>query len=81
MEKIDVLKWWKINRVRYPNIFLLASKYLCITAISVPSEKIFSKAGEIMSKKRSQISTKHLKNCKLKFRINFSNLVLFFFVF
>ena len=62
MDKIDVFKWWKENKNKYPNLYELAIKYLCIPATSVPSERIFSKAGEIMSKKRNRISVKHMKN-------------------
>ena len=51
----DSLKWWSENSKHYPNLAKLANKYLCITATSVPSERLFSKAGELISHKRSQI--------------------------
>ena len=62
MEKIDVFQWWKEKKIQYPSLYQLATKYLCIPATSVPSERIFSKAGEIMSKKRNRISVKHMNN-------------------
>ena len=46
----EPLTWWLEHEKKYPNI---ARKYLCITATSVPSERLFSKAGELVSHKRS----------------------------
>ena len=40
---------WKSNGARYPKLAVLALKYLGITATSVPSERIFLKAGEIVN--------------------------------
>lgn len=54
------LDWWKDNSKRYPNLCKLAFKYLCIPDSSTPAERVFSKAGEIMSKKRSRIKSDHL---------------------
>jgi hypothetical protein len=54
----DPLEWWKIREILYPTLAKLAKKYLCITATSVPSERIFSKSGQIISEKRSRLSPK-----------------------
>ena len=52
----DPLKWWKLNAVFYPQLAIEAKRYLCIPATSVPSERLFSKAGELVSKKRNALS-------------------------
>jgi len=48
----------------------MADKYLCIPATSVPSERIFSKAGKIMSNKRNRLKDKNL-NTLLFLKHNF----------
>ena len=45
----DALEWWKRNESKYPHLAALAKKYLSIQATSAPSERIFSKAGRIIS--------------------------------
>ena len=37
---IDPVEWWKTNSVQLPFLSLLARKYLCIPATSVPSESV-----------------------------------------
>lgn len=44
----------------YPNLSKLAFKYLSIVATSVPSERLFSKAGDILTEKRNRLKGKHL---------------------
>ena len=56
--KIDVFEWWGKNKCRFPNIFEFAKQYLIIPATSVPAERVFSKAGEIISAKRNRLSRK-----------------------
>ena len=41
----DPLVWWKGEEGRFPNLACLAHKYLCVCGTSVPSERIFSRAG------------------------------------
>lgn len=54
----DPLKYWQERRVVYPNLTVMAKKYLCMPATSVPCERIFSKAGEVYSKTRNRLNAK-----------------------
>ena len=45
--------WWK-NQTNYPEICDVALSYLIVPAASVPSERIFSKAGDLISEKRNR---------------------------
>jgi hypothetical protein len=43
------LKWWQTEQLKFPMLFLIAKKYLCIFATSVTSERIFSTGGNIFT--------------------------------
>jgi hypothetical protein len=49
-------EWWRQNKSRFPAVALLARKLLCVPAMSVPSERLFSKAGDVITKKRNSLS-------------------------
>jgi len=51
------LQWWAGagNRSRFPAVATLAQQLLCIPATSVPSERLFSKAGDVIPKKRNSL--------------------------
>ena len=49
-----MLQWWGRYHVRYPEIANLAWRRLCAQASSATSERAFSKAGLVLSKKRQQ---------------------------
>lgn len=57
----DPLEYWKCNQKTYPNLHQLALKYLCTPSSSVPCERVFSKAGELVSKRRNRLSAKMLQ--------------------
>lgn len=52
----DPLQWWKEREGIYPHVAAVAKVYLALPASSVPSERIFSLAGNIVSKKRASLS-------------------------
>ncbi|CAL9691797.1 unnamed protein product [Knipowitschia caucasica] len=52
----DPLTWWKRNQSKYPHIAKLARYYLAVPGSSVPSERVFSTAGDIVTAKRSTLS-------------------------
>ncbi len=58
--KEDPLQWWKHNGHVFPSLQLVAQVYLSTVATSVPSERLFSKAGELISAKRNRIKAKHV---------------------
>ena len=51
------LVWWAERKKVYPRLYELVKRRLCITATSVPCERIFSKAGQVVSEKRSRLTT------------------------
>uniref|UniRef100_A0A6P7GHW3 Zinc finger BED domain-containing protein 1-like n=1 Tax=Diabrotica virgifera virgifera TaxID=50390 RepID=A0A6P7GHW3_DIAVI len=56
----DPLKWWNDRQAIFPALVDLVKKRLCITATSVPCERQFSKAGLIMTDKRSRMKASKL---------------------
>ena len=65
--KIPVIKreenpllWWRQNGHFFPALQNVARVYLSTVATSVPSERLFSKAGELVSTKRNRIKPKHV---------------------
>lgn len=54
--------WWQQNCLKYPNlqIYPKALKLLSVLGTSVPSERLFSKAGETIPQKRSSLQGKRL---------------------
>lgn len=58
--KANPLEWWRVNELIFPNLAVLAKKYLSICATSVSSERLFSLSGHIVSKKRTSLSTDHV---------------------
>jgi len=58
------LDFWQKHRVLLDPLFEIAMKYSTIPATSVPSERVFSKAGEILNAKHLDILLFLNKNLK-----------------
>lgn len=56
----DPLLIWKDMCKVYPILSKMAIKYLVPVATSVPSERLFSKAGLTLSKQRNRLTSNHL---------------------
>jgi len=54
------LAWWKTHQMSLPILSRLAKQYLCIPGTSVPSERVFSTAGDILTAQRSALKSKNL---------------------
>ncbi len=54
-----VLKWWATNAVRFPLVAHMARYYLALPATSVPSEQLFSKAGQVITERRNRLKPEH----------------------
>jgi len=57
----DPLAWWRGRVNVYPRLSQLARRHLCMVATSVPSERVFSKSGQLISDRRSRLSPKNVK--------------------
>ncbi|KAG8235477.1 hypothetical protein J437_LFUL011868 [Ladona fulva] len=54
----DPLKWWGARKSFYPDLCDLARRALCIVASSVPGERIFLKAGQIVTDRHNKHARK-----------------------
>ena len=51
--------FWKLKNSQYPRLAVLARRYLIVQATSTPSERVFSKMGNTVSKKRGNLTANH----------------------
>ena len=59
-ESSDPLRdFWKQKNSHYPRLAVLARRYLIVQATSTPSERVFSKMGNTVSKKRGNLTANH----------------------
>lgn len=55
------IKWWKEHRTIYPSLYQIFIAYSNITVTSVPCERAFSKAGYMISDRRTRLTTAKVK--------------------
>lgn len=48
-------KWWRNHHFAYPNLRKVFQEHGCIIATSVPCERIFSKSGQLISDRRTNL--------------------------
>lgn len=58
---MDPLSWWKEKSCIYPRLTNVMTRRLCVVATSVPSERIFSKSGQILSERRNRLNPSKLR--------------------
>jgi hypothetical protein len=52
----DILKWWDFHELEYPHLARVARVYAGIPGSSVPSGRVFSRAGDLITKKRNRLA-------------------------
>lgn len=57
----DPLAWWSQHEAQLPILAHFAKKYLCISASSCASERVFSRSGNICSPRSSRLTEEHLE--------------------
>ena len=60
LENKQPLLWWKECELLYKYLSLLSKNFLCIMATSVPSERLFSTAGNLIAEKRSRLTSDNI---------------------
>ena len=56
----DPLEWWKENEYVFPTLAQLAKMYLSIPSTSVPSERVFSTAGDVVTAQRAMLQSENV---------------------
>ncbi|KAF2899431.1 hypothetical protein ILUMI_06740 [Ignelater luminosus] len=62
---LDPLRWWKEHEYAYPNLSTIVKERCCALATSVPCERLFSKAGQLLNDRRTRLHSS-------KFRVKFT---------
>jgi len=58
--KVDVLGWWKAQKCTFPLLAECARKCHCIPASSTPSERLFSRSGNLITQNRNSLNPKNV---------------------
>lgn len=54
------LLWWSERQKVYPRLYEIVKTRLCIIATSVPCERLFSKAGQVITDRRNRLQSKKI---------------------
>lgn len=60
----SIVEWNQLKSI-YPTMYNLSVEFLAIQATSVPSERLFSLAGNVITEKRNRLSDTHLEEILL----------------
>jgi hypothetical protein len=60
---VNALDWWHQHQSIYPNLFRMACDYLAIPATSIPSERLFSNAGQLITDRRNCLKANTICAC------------------
>ncbi|XP_043474024.1 uncharacterized protein LOC122506095 [Leptopilina heterotoma] len=75
----DILEWWKKHATILPNLARMSRDFLCTSATSVPSERLFSRSSLVIRKHRNRLSNNSItqlmclnswNNCSLTLKID-----------
>lgn len=54
----DPLKFWKEQHFNFPNLSIVVQERFCVLGTSVPCERQFSRAGQIITDRRNRLTAK-----------------------
>ena len=57
----NIALWWKTHSENFPNLSKMARDFFSMQATSVPCERLFSKAGMIITKERNRLDSESAK--------------------
>uniref|UniRef100_A0AAV2L4T4 HAT C-terminal dimerisation domain-containing protein n=1 Tax=Knipowitschia caucasica TaxID=637954 RepID=A0AAV2L4T4_KNICA len=57
----DPLEWWRSRATVFKNACDVMKTRLCVVATSVPSERIFSKTGQILTDRRNRLTSRKVQ--------------------
>ena len=60
------LDWWKVEATRFPLLAFVTKGYLAIPATSVPSERVFSTAGDVVTDQRARLTPENVYMLQLQ---------------
>ena len=66
LERQELPKWWKAREHQLKYLSYVVKQVFYVTASSVPSERLFSSAGNLVNEKRSCLSPENV-DCLLFF--------------